>query len=227
MVGKRFNNLRQLSLPRTTIVAFIIGVIVPLVSAVIPPIIEYFRTHSDFTYFREDPVFFTGKVAYSLQISNHGRVVEHDVQVWIATSKEDNDVMLTVEVDPTYSQGLLQPIRIHDEAGYKVIVLGDMRAGEIARLSIMKKWETISIYPDKKLRSYPAFVEKILSSERIAKFVPKAGSVWDRSFPSLAWFITSVVFLIGLGLLFLYVSQARNGNLCSGQKNFEDDHDSL
>ena len=223
MSGEKNKKPHQLTLPSSTIVAFLVGVVIPLLAAAIPPTIEYFHTRNDFTYFREDPVFFKGRVAYSLQVSNQGRVVERDVQVWLAASKDDEVI---IEADPVFARGV-SPIRIHDEAGYKVVSLGDMRAGEIFRLSIMKTWKSISTSPEGTLDSYPAFVEKILSSERIAKFVPKKGTVWERSSPSLTWFSSLAVFLLGLSVLFAYITLTRNGTSDVRQKGLGDEQSPL
>lgn len=194
-------NSRSLVLSRSTVIAFFVGVVVPLLAAVVPQGIEYLKTKNDFTYFRGDPVFFDTQVAYSIQINNKGRVVEKDVQLWIGNLSGSE-----VSIERDIFGDRLQELKTRDEEGKKVVSIGDMRPGDEVRVSILRIYKTrpsVSKDSDGALISYPGFVDKVVSTERVAAFVPKEGTVWEQT--SSGYLRTSIVAAI-VALLLAYAS---------------------
>lgn len=173
------NESKLSALPRSTVIAFLFGAVIPLFAAMIPQGIEYLRTRSDFSYSRGDPVLFDKQSAYLIEIKNNGRVVEKDVQVWIGNLSGSE-----ILVERDLFDRALQPFSIKDDDNRKTILLGDMRPGETIRLSILRIYKnhvSVSRDMDGALISYPAFVDKVVSSDRVAQFIPKPGTVWDDS----------------------------------------------
>ena len=190
---------RRVMLSRTTVLAFIAGIVIPLIAASVPPFIDYIRTASDFSYFRGDPVFFKDKLAYAIQVENNGRIVERSVEVWLVGSAGD----LVIETDP-FSGPSVQSISMRTEGNYRVALLGDMRPGDVGKLSILVTWKKLEYDANGALYSHPGFVEKIQSSERVAKFVPKKGTIWDREWSAsrISWY-ASLLSLVGVLATFL------------------------
>ncbi|MDB5808911.1 MAG: hypothetical protein JWN94_1033 [Betaproteobacteria bacterium] len=168
---------RVFRIPYSLAISFLAGVVVPLVAAGIPQLVDYWRNRDDFRYERDNPVYFLGKIAYALEVMNKGRVIERNVEVWLPSSKEEE---LTVELD-AFELRPLQPIKVRQEQEFKVVSLGDMRQDEGIRLSILKSWKNLSFGTDGTLMSYPAFTERVISNDRVGKYVAKRDSVWDTS----------------------------------------------
>ncbi len=194
----RATKIRYFVFSWTTVLAFLAGIVIPLLAAAIPQLIDYLRTRDDFQYTRGDPVHFDEQIAYWLEIKNKGQVVERSVEVWIGVPADGD---LKIEFDPLNTDAL-SPIRLRNETGYKVVSLGDMRSNEKYRISILTSWKSFMFDKDVGFRyGFPAFQEKVVSRDRVAKFVPRKGSVWDDSRPWIPWYTITFAVLTGLGVI--------------------------
>lgn len=194
----RATKTRYLVLSWTTVFAFLAGIVIPLLAATVPQLIDYLRTRDDFQYTRGDPVHFNKQIAYWLEVENKGQVVERSVEVWIGVPADGD---LKIEFDPLNTD-TLSPIRLRNEPGYKVVSLGDMRSNETYRMSILTSWNSFSIDERGGFKySFPAFREKVVSRDRVAKFVPRKGSVWDQSRSGAPWYTIVFAVLAGLGVV--------------------------
>lgn len=197
---------RGLTISYSSFIAFLAGIVIPLVAAALPLVVDFFRTKDAFIYFRDEPVFFQKRVAYTVQVWNQGKSVEKNVEAWFQVPSDGD---LVVEVGPLAED--IPDIRIRSEGKYKVAALGHMRPGEKYQLSILKSWDRLGYDKDEGVWSYPAFVDKVVSAEGKAKHLPREGSFWAGARRSVGWYGTTLTFFLALAAM-LFAIQMRRRN---------------
>lgn len=159
---------KVVSIPTSLIFAFLIGVVVPLISGAIPSIYDYYKTKPNFTYMTKDTVVFKDKTANSLIVINEGSSVEKNVEVWLDKTPDGK----LEQIETRYEYGDREP-NIRDDGSYKVISLGDMRSGERVEISILKSASNSENINESFFGAL--YVVKVLSNERIATQVINSG----------------------------------------------------
>ncbi len=115
-------------------VAFFGWMIVFLVGPAVPQLLQQSNGAGELRVAYDGPVYFANRAAYALEIENVGREPKHRVRIR-APVPQGGDVAFAP--GPYESARALES---HDESGYRVIELGDLKPGERYAISFDTSW---------------------------------------------------------------------------------------
>jgi len=96
------------------------GVLIPLVAAAIPYIIEFISPKSSLVFESVGPVVVEDTKGFSLSVRNEGKTVERNIEVWLPSKLEKGNHKLESS----------QPLTLKEVDKATVLVLGDIRPSE-------------------------------------------------------------------------------------------------
>ncbi|HXM81716.1 MAG TPA: hypothetical protein VN929_07290 [Burkholderiales bacterium] len=152
----------------STVLVLCIGILVPIVAALIPAAIRHFTSH-DFRYSITGPITVANRMAFAVTVRNRGRVVEKNVEVWLPKNRPDQVFEFEMSWAPPGS-------KVRDEANHKVVSLGDLKPDERARISVVttaKPGAEASASTFRGEMLLPAMAPRIVSADRVAEWVPE------------------------------------------------------
>jgi hypothetical protein len=139
------------------------GIVLFLLGPTIPRLLDQYRAAEDLWYIVDGPVYFGQKAAYSVEVQNRGRALERNVELNVPTAP---GTRVELEVDPfDFSQR--PPPALRKEAEYTVASLGDLKAGETQRISVLASWEApLAEEPGERFRTIPHVMPRVTASGR-------------------------------------------------------------
>lgn len=187
---------RQIKL---SIISIWIGVLIPIIAAIIPYGYKYLSPEHDLVFELVGPISVKGTKSVSIKVSNRGEKVEKDVKVWLKTepsflqletvlSKEKpKDPLSYLTIDTT------APATAKKENDSFVISVGDIRPKETIELSIASG--AISLW-----RVRDAYGISVKSEEHLAR-LSGPSDFETVAYPFGFWmFIILMVLLLFAGL---------------------------
>jgi hypothetical protein len=150
----------------STVLVLCVGILVPIVAALIPVAIRQFASH-DFRYSITGPITVANRTAFAINVRNRGRVVEKNVEVWLPKYRPDQIFEFEMSWAPPGS-------RVRDEPDHKVLLLGDLKPDERARISVVTAATPGAAASVGTLRGemlLPAMAPRVVSADRVAELV--------------------------------------------------------
>lgn len=175
---------------RLNIISVWVGILIPIVAALIPYVYRQVIPEHDLTYKVIGPISVKGTTALSVEISNEGEHLERNVKVWLPT-------FLTYQETKPGAQELTVdaevPVNINTENGKFVLLVGDIRPNEKTTISVSS--DRISVYG-----SMPANGVSVKSDENVG--TPIRPSELEQFFyPVGFWaFIVLMIFILVMGV---------------------------
>jgi hypothetical protein len=115
------------------------GVLIPIFSALIPVAIDYSKASGGLTYKVMGPVSVQSTYAFSLTISNNGRVVEKNVEIWFP------DIL--PEKTTTYESTI--PVEFKRQGKKILFSVGDLRPNESVTISVLTSNQFLALLENK------------------------------------------------------------------------------
>ena len=156
------------------------GVLIPLVAAAIPYIIEFISPKSSLVFESVGPVVVEDTKGFSLSVRNEGKTVERNIEVWLPSKLEKGNHKLESS----------QPLTLKEVDKATVLVLGDIRPSEKVDVSLLVQDRLFFVY------------EHRLKDLRIVSSDSKA--IWGGRSDE-AWFIYRTGFYAALLILLLAI----------------------
>lgn len=189
---------------RLSIISVWVGILIPIVAAVIPFTYKSFWPEHDLVYEIVGPISVKGTKAFSLKIKNQGEKLEKNVKVWVkaeplfffklkdAKSGATETTPDAVKVESTAS------VNVSKDRDHYVIAVGDLRPRELIELSVLS--EAISL-----LRLSDVQGISIKSDEHLARLL-KPSEFEQFLYPAGFWmFVLLMIFIFVAGIYQQYL----------------------
>jgi hypothetical protein len=140
----------------------VIGIVIPLVAASVPFIIELVSPKSSLVFEAVGPIQIDEAKAFSISVRNEGKTPERNVEVWLPGKLEKGK----------YRIDSSQPVNPRDEGKTTVLALGDLRPSEKTDISVLVEDRMFFIW-DHRIKDL-----RIISSESKATWGGKSDEAW-------------------------------------------------
>ncbi|HMM70760.1 MAG TPA: hypothetical protein PKC22_00820 [Rhodocyclaceae bacterium] len=187
---------------RLNILSIWVGILIPILAAVIPFAISKLAPDQEIQYTVTGPISVKRTAAVEVTIKNKGSKPAHGVQVWLKSSPEillpeiltrgekKKDPLERIEVSSKV------PLKIRMSGDYYVIEAGDLRARESLSVAVVASEGGLSIYGSK---SHIDGIE-VKSDENVASY--EGESIFeDFLYPFGFWMFVALMVLILLAAL--------------------------
>lgn len=131
----------------------VLGILIPLIAAAVPWLLDIYSPSHDLEFSRSGPVVTKSGFAYSITISNKGRLTEDKVQAWLpvpaapeSNFREQKDgVFASTEVHPIIQVDVSVPSAKTESVsnGTELVTIPLLRPGENATVSVLAANGTI------------------------------------------------------------------------------------
>jgi len=158
-----------------------IGIVIPLIAAGVPFIIEFFSPKSSLVFDAIGPIQIDDAKAFSISIRNEGKAVERSVELWLPGKLEQGKH----KIDSS------QPVTSRDEGKTTVLALGDLRPSEKMDIAVLVEDRLFFIW-DHRVKDL-----RVISSESKATWGGRSDEAW---FIYRAGFWAFLV-ILGLGIV--------------------------
>jgi len=189
----------------------LLGVLIPIVAAAVPWILERVSLPHDLEYTVSGPVTTKLGFAYSVRVNNNGKQPENDVEVWLpvpATARvsydfQKNGKLATSEEKPIVQVDVSVPSTKRVSADDKQVLIIDipsLRPNEQAAISVLAAGGDIGYLTDFQLERL-----RIVSKESIGKH-DEPNKELEFFYKMGSWlFLIFFVFLICYGIYYEYI----------------------
>lgn len=189
----------------------LLGVLIPIIAAAVPWILDRMSLPHDLKYTVSGPVTTKVGFAYSVRVNNNGKQPENDVEIWLpvpATARvsydfQKNGKLETLEEKPIVQVDVSVPStkRVNtDDKQVLIIDIPSLRPNEQAEISVLAAGGYIGYLTDFQLERL-----RIVSKESIGKH-DEPNKELEFFYKIGSWlFLFFFVFLIGYGIYYEYI----------------------
>lgn len=130
---------------RISVITLWVGILIPIVAALIPFGIKYVLPEHHLEYSIAGPISVKGNKALQIKIQNGGEKLEKNVRIslkvsylWRLEDKKDPTKALTVDTQANHT--------VKKEGDWLVVQLGDLRPGEVVDVGLLSEIIDITLY---------------------------------------------------------------------------------
>jgi len=136
------------------ILLVIAGILIPIIAALIPYIIDMSRSVSDLEYDVEGPIEVADNYAFVITIENTGWEVEKGIEIWLPRKFSSSEAVIDTPVE----------YKLRNESNNTVVIIGDIRPEETLKVGFLIRKSSFFFI------SYEVDKLKIISESHMAHF---------------------------------------------------------